>query len=105
DTVTQFGTLDDFVGRASNEVFLVISRSGRVPIMVEELGERFEKGIQLYYKTEHREQDGIPQPDGSLAPLMGFSIGVISDKDGPFYDIHEITQAAAKKRRSNQRRE
>jgi PleD family two-component response regulator len=105
DTVTQFGTLDDFVGRASNEVFLVISRSGRVPIMVEELGERFEKGAQLYYKAEHREQGGIPQPGGSLAPLMSFSIGVVSDKDGPFYDIHEITQAAAKKRRADQRRD
>ena len=105
DTVTQFGTLDDFVGRASNEVFLVISRSGRVPIMVEELGERFETGVQLYYKAEHREQGGISQPDGSLAPLMGFSIGVVSDKDGPFYDIHEITQAAAKKRRADQRRD
>ena len=86
-------------------MFLVISRSSRIEIMAEELGERFEKGVLLYYKTEHREQGGIPQPDGTLAPLMGFSIGVVSDKDGPFYDIHEITQAAAKKRRSNQRRD
>jgi hypothetical protein len=35
---------------------------------------------------------------------MSFSIGIVSDKDGPFYDIQEITQAAAKRRRSNQRR-
>jgi PleD family two-component response regulator len=104
DTVTQFGTLDDFVGRASNEVFLVITRSSRVEVMVDELRERFETGVQLYYKTEHREQGGIPQPDGTLAPAMGFSIGVVSDSDGPFYDIQEITQAAAKKRRGDQRR-
>jgi PleD family two-component response regulator len=104
DTVTQFGTLDDFVGRASNEVFLVITRSSRVEIMVDELRERFGAGVQLYYKTEHREQGGIAQSDGALSPLMGFSIGVVSDEDGPFYDIQEITQAAAKRRRSNQKR-
>jgi PleD family two-component response regulator len=104
DTVTQFGTLDDFVGRASNEVFLVITRSGRVGIMVDELRERFGAGVQLYYKAEHREQGGIAQPDGEMAPLMCFSIGVVSDADGPFYDIQEITQAAAKRRRSDQRR-
>lgn len=104
DTVTQFGTLDDFVGRASNEVFLVITRSSRVDIMVDELRERFGAGIQLYYKTEHREQGGIAQSDGVSAPLMGFSIGVVSDADGPFYDIQEITQTAAKRRRSDQQR-
>lgn len=104
DTVTQFGTLDDFVGRASNEVFLVITRSSRVAIMVDELRERFGAGVQLYYKADQREQGGIAQSDGSLAPLMSFSIGIVSDKDGPFYDIQEITQAAAKRRRSNQRR-
>jgi PleD family two-component response regulator len=104
DTVTQFGTLDDFVGRASNEVFLVITRSSRVEIMVDELRERFGAGVQLYYKAEHREQGGIAQSDGALAPVMGFSIGVVSDEDGPFYDIQEITQAAAKRRRSDQKR-
>jgi len=104
DTVTQFGTLDDFVGRASNEVFLVITRSSQVAIMANELRERFGAGIQLYYKAEHREQGSIPQSDGSLAPLMSLSIGVVSAKDGPFYDIQEITQAAAKKRRSDQKR-
>jgi PleD family two-component response regulator len=102
DTVTQFGTLDDFVGRASNEVFLVITRSERVPIMVDELRERFDAGGRLYYKAEHQEQNGIPQSDGTLAPLMTFSIGVVAHDDGPFYDIQEITQAAAKKRRSDQ---
>jgi PleD family two-component response regulator len=104
DTVTQFGTLDDFVGRASNEVFLVITQSSRVEIMVDELHERFGAGVQLYYKTEHREQGGIPQSDGSLAPLMSLSVGIVSDKDGPFYDIQEVTQAAAKRRRSDQKR-
>ena len=104
DTVTQFGTLDDFVGRASNEVFLVITRSSRVDIMLDELRERFGAGIQLYYKSEHRERGGIAQSDGALVPMMGFSIGTVSDADGPFYDIQEITQAAAKRRRSDQQR-
>ena len=64
-----------------------ILSTGMIASMAE-VGERFEKGVLLYYKTEHREKGGIPQPDGTLAPLMGFSIGVVSDKDGPFYDIH-----------------
>jgi len=103
DVVTQFGTLDDFVGRASNEVFLVITKSDRVSEMVEQLRQVFGQGILSYYNAAHRERGGIEQPDGSTAPLMSFCIGVVSDKDGPFYDINEITQAAAQARRADQR--
>mgnify|MGYP003564848796 CR=1 FL=1 len=104
DIVTEYGTLNDFVGRASNEVFLVITRTDQVGSMVEQLRKGFEEGVRAYYSPSHREEGGIQQPDGSLAPLMSFSIGVVSDKDGPFYDINEITQAAAQARRADQQK-
>jgi PleD family two-component response regulator len=102
DIVTEYGTLNDFVGRASNEVFLVITRTDQAGAMVEQLRKGFADGVRAYYSPSHREQGGILQSDGSLAPLMSFSIGVVSDKDGPFYDINEITQAAAQARRADQ---
>jgi PleD family two-component response regulator len=104
DIVTEYGTLNDFVGRASSEVFLVITRTDQVGSMVDQLRQGFAEGVRAYYSPSHREQGGIQQPDGSLAPLMSFSIGVVSDKDGPFYDINEITQAAAQARRADQQK-
>jgi PleD family two-component response regulator len=103
EVVTERGTLDDFVGRATNEVFVVITKSKDVSVMTEQLRERFGEGIQSHYNSADREQGGVRQPDGSLAPLMRLSIGVISDEAGPFYDILEITRAAAKARRIDQR--
>jgi PleD family two-component response regulator len=105
DIVTKFGTLNDFVGRASNEVFLVITRTDQIESMVDQLRKGFEEGVRAYYSPSHRGQGGIQQSDGSLAPLMCFSIGVVSDKDGPFYDINEITQAAAQARRADQQKQ
>jgi PleD family two-component response regulator len=105
DIVTQFGTLNDFVGRASNEVFLVITRSDQVESMADQLRKGFGEGVRTYYSPTHRERGGIEQSDGSLAPLMSLSIGIVSDKDGPFYDINEITQAAAQARRVDQQRQ
>ena len=104
DIVTQFGTLNDFVGRASSEVFLVITRTDQVESMVDQLRKGFGEGVRAYYSPSHREQGGIQQSDGSLEPLMSLSIGVVSDKDGPFYDINEITQAAAQARRADQKK-
>lgn len=103
EVVTAMGTLDDFVGRASNEVFIVITKAKDTSAMIQQLRDQFNKGVQLYYKPEHRERGGILQSDGTLAPLMCFSIGAVTDKTDQFYDIVEITRAAAGKRRADQR--
>jgi PleD family two-component response regulator len=103
DVATEQGTLDDFVGRATNEVFVVITKSKDVSAVTDQLRRRFREGIQSHYGAADREQGGIKQRDGSLAPLIRLSIGVVSDEAGPFYDILEITRAAAEARRIDQR--
>jgi DNA-binding response OmpR family regulator len=103
DVVTEQGTLDDFVGRATNEVFVVTTKSKDVSAMADQLRRRFREGIQPHYSAADREQGGIKQRDGSLAPLMRLSIGVVSAEAGPFYDILELTRTAAEARRIDQR--
>ncbi len=96
------GTLDDFIGHASNDTFIIITKTTDVPGMVETLRERFNDGIQSHYNFIHREQGGIESPDGTLSPLMRLSIGVVSDKTQRFTDIREITEMAAELRRLDQ---
>lgn len=93
------GTLNDFIGHASNDTFIIITKAQDVTGMVDTLRERFSDGIQSHYNFMHREQGGITLADGTLCPLMRLSVGVISDKTQRFTDIREITEAAAELRR------
>lgn len=98
----EFGTLDDFIGHASSDTFVLITMAENVQPMVEQLRQRFSEGIQAHYNFMDREQGGITMPDGSEAPLMRLSIGLVSDKTQSFSDIREITETAAELRRLDQ---
>ena len=100
--IDEFGTLDDFIGHASNESFVVVTRSSDLPNLVNQLRERFDTGVQSHYNFMDREQGHINLPDGSTAPLMRMSIGVVSNKTQRFTDIREITETAAEMRRLDQ---
>ncbi|MCA9935866.1 MAG: response regulator [Ardenticatenaceae bacterium] len=96
------GTLDDFIGHASNDTFIIITKAPNVSEMVDVLRERFSEGVQSHYNFIHREQGGIELADGTISPLMRLSIGVVSDKTQRFTDIREITETAAELRRLDQ---
>lgn len=100
--VDQKGTLNDFIGHASNDTFLIITKTNDVGGMVTAVRDRFNEGVKSHYNFIHREQGGIELPDGSLSPLMRLSIGVVSDKIQRFTDIREITETAAEFRRQDQ---
>ncbi len=102
EVVDAKGTLNDFIGHASNDTFIIITRSKNVPGMVETLRSRFNEGVQSHYNFIHREQGGIEMPDGTISPLMRLSVGVVSDKTQRFTDIREITELAAEMRRMDQ---
>lgn len=95
----ELGTLDDFIGHATSNTFVLVTKTDNVPTMVEELRQRFDEGILSHYSFIDREQGGIMQPDGHLVPLMKLSIGIVSDKTQRFSDIREITETAAELRR------
>ena len=100
--VDQKGTLNDFIGHASNDTFLIITKTNDVGGMVTAVRDRFNEGVKSHYNFIHREQGGIELPDGTLSPLMRLSIGVVSDKIQRFTDIREITETAAEFRRQDQ---
>jgi PleD family two-component response regulator len=102
EVVDTLGTLDDFIGHASNETLVLITVSEDVEAIDAALREKFEEGIMAHYNFMDREQGGISTPDGSLAPLMRLSIGTVSGKTQRFSDIREITETAAEYRRLDQ---
>lgn len=102
EVVDAKGTLNDFIGHASNDTFIIVTRSNNVSGMVEALRNRFNEGVRAHYNFIHREQGGIELPDGTISPLMRLSVGVVSDKTQRFTDIREITELAAEMRRMDQ---
>ncbi len=102
EVIDIYGTPDDFAGHASNDNFIVISKSENVSQMVEDLRNRFDKEILAHYSFMDREQGGIYLSDGTVAPIMRLSIGVVSGRTQRFSDIREITETAAELRRLDQ---
>jgi diguanylate cyclase (GGDEF)-like protein len=102
EVIDIYGTPDDFAGHASNDNFIVISKSENVSQMVEDLRNRFDKEILAHYSFMDREQGGIYMSDGTVAPIMRLSIGVVSGRTQRFSDIREITETAAELRRLDQ---
>lgn len=102
EVVDSMGTLDDFIGHASNETLVLITVSDDVEAIEDALREKFNEAIMAHYNFMDREQGGISMPDGSLAPLMRLSIGIVSGKTQRFSDIREITETAAEYRRLDQ---
>ncbi len=102
EVVDEFGTLDDFVGHPGGDSFVIITMSDNVLAMVDKLRQRFNEEVMSHYNFMDREQGGITLNDGTLAPLMHLSIGVVSSRTQRFADIREITEMAAELRRLDQ---
>lgn len=102
EVVDEQGTLDDFIGHASNETLILITMSEDADAIEEQLRQKFDEGILAHYNFMDREQGGISMSDGSLAPLMKLSVGKVSGRTQRFSDIREITEMAAELRRADQ---
>ena len=97
NAVDEHGTLNDFIGHAGNESFVIITAAADVTAHV---GARA-TGVDP--ARDRLEQGGIRQANGTTAPFMTLSIGVVTG-DQPFSDIREITELAAELRRQDQAR-
>jgi PleD family two-component response regulator len=102
EVVNEMGTLDDFIGHASSDTFVVITMVKEVAPLVKRLRQRFDEGVLSHYNFLDREQGYIAMPDGTTAPLMRLSVGVVSNSSQRFTDIREITETAAELRRRDQ---
>ncbi len=101
--VDSVGTPNDFIGHIGGDDFIVIAGKETVAPIVEDLQQRFNAEIGTHYDWRVRQQGYLTVRDSEAretkVDLMSLSIGVVTVDDGPFYDIREITEAAASARR------
>ena len=102
--VDEYGTLDDFIGHASDDSFVLVTMGKNVKGLIEALRSRFQESILNHYNFMDREQGFIELPSGEQVPLMGLSIGMVSSEQR-FADIREITETAAELRTRDQERQ
>jgi len=106
EVVDNKGTLDDFIGHAGGDNFVLITAKEKEAEVRKTLVERFNQEVQSHYSFVDREAGGIALEDGDdkkKANLMSIAIGVVTS-DQEFYDIRAITESAAEQRRKDQQK-
>lgn len=103
EVVNELGGESDFVGHmVLGPDFIITSTVEHLRAICEQLIARFDAEIGLHYNYKHRRQGYIEVLDeeGNLRqhPLMSLSIGVLTDLDGPFYDIRELSETVEETR-------
>ncbi|HID63345.1 MAG TPA: response regulator [Anaerolineae bacterium] len=105
DTVDELGTPNDFIGHTAANDFVVITTAERAQAIKEKVTDRFATEVGTFYNFKHREQGYITIQDSDgqeeQVPLMTLAVGLITQEDGPFADIREITERAAEARRKD----
>lgn len=101
--IDEVGTNNDFIGHIGGDDFIVITKKDLVSDLAEEMKERFDEGVGTHYDWQTRQQGYLLVKDEEgkeqKVDLMSLAVGIITDEDGPFSDIREITEAAASARR------
>ncbi len=103
ETVEAHGTLNDFIGQASDNDFIMITSPEAAATICKTVTERFNEESKVFYPFDIREKGKVmyEDVDGVMqeADFMKISVGVVSSTDGPFADILQITEDAAENRR------
>lgn len=105
EVVDELGNLDDFIGHAGGDNFIVITSQGSATAIRDRLRTRFNEEILTQYNFLDREQGYILATDETgqdvKMPLMSIALGLVSPADYEFADIREITELAAEARRKD----
>jgi diguanylate cyclase (GGDEF)-like protein len=105
EVVDQLGSMDDFIGHAGGDNFVVITSEQAATPIRKRLKERFEQEVLSHYSFMDREQGYIVSVGSSgqqeKTPLMTLAVGDVSPSQYEFADIREITEMAAELRRQN----
>jgi DNA-binding response OmpR family regulator len=105
EAVEQYGTMDDFIGQASDNDFIIITPPGAASEICRGVCDRFDEQSKVFYPFRIREAGKIIYEDidgiSREADFMQLIVGVVSSEDGPFADILQITEDAAENRRHN----
>lgn len=105
EVVDEVGTINDFIGHAGGDNFIVITTEQTSPQVRKRLKERFAEEVLSHYSFMDRERGYIlpkdPQGNEYKADLMTLTIGDVSPSRFEFSDIREITELAAEERRKD----
>lgn len=105
EVVDELGSVNDFIGHAGGDNFILITSEGSAPAIQKRIKERFDDEALSHYSFIDRERGYIltAGPDGreQQASLMTMAIGMVSASKYDFADIREITEMAAEERRKN----
>jgi len=103
ETIEKHGTLNDFIGHAGSNDFILVTRPEMAGVICREISNRFAKEVQVFYPFTVRQEGKVVYTDGhgnaKEAPFMTLAAASLSSDDGPFSDIREITEVAAEIRR------
>ncbi len=107
DTVGELGTTNDFIGHTGKDDFIVITAIDRAQAIKNDIVERFDQVLKAFYSVDDQ-QRGYMAVEGrggreQWAPLMSLTVGIATSEDGPFADVHGITEVAAESRRQDER--
>lgn len=105
EAIETYGTMNDFIGQASDNDFIIITTPDAAPSICQTVTERFDAESKVFYPFRIREAGKISYEDvdGGIreADFMKLVVGVVSSDDGPYADILQITEDAAENRRYN----
>ena len=105
EVVDELGSINDFIGHAGGDTFVIITTEESAPKIKTRIKERFDQEVLSHYNFMDREQGYIMATDehgqSQKAPLMILAIGDVSPSQYDFADIREITEMAAEARRKN----
>jgi len=103
EVVEENGTLNDFIGQASDNDFIIITSPNKASAICHTVTERFDSESEVFYPFPVREKGKVvyDDVDGTTheSEFMKLAVGVVSSTDGPFADIVQITEDAAENRR------
>ena len=105
ELVDQFGTVDDFIGHAGGDNFVIVTTEETAAGIRERLKSRFDEEVLTHYNFIDREQGYIEATEegaeSKQIPLMSMAIGIVTPTAYQFADIREITEQAAEARRQD----
>ena len=103
EILDEFGTVNDFIGHAGGDNFIIITAEETTQNIRNLLKSRFADEVLSHYNFMDREQGFLvlKDEDGETiqTPLMTLAIGTVSPSDYQFADIREITELASDARR------
>jgi hypothetical protein len=106
EAVETYGTLNDFIGQASDNDFIIITTPAAASHICRVVIKRFDEESKVFYPFAIREAGKVTYQDidGDMkeADFMKLVVGVVPSENGPFADIVQITEDAADNRRRGQ---